>query len=617
MRKKLYEDVETVYKVISVIFPDEEEIEEFGSKEDAMEYAQEQISSEYYNEVIVSEVTIDEDGYEDETILLDEQSESKSNAYYALHTFYEDEPDEIDIDSLEVFESEEEAMKRAKELEAKGLRVVINIEGDESAGWDSEEYEYSDIGDEIYSTPYIMEEDVKSTKKMRTEQDWEDELKNNASRTSQIIKKLQDILNREKPPYYPYPGNIKTYIDQIHYYFLKGDENEVNSWLNDAEKYIISKMEDAIKQRSMGIKIKDSDFDYGDDEDEDFEYPDSSERYFFRVYFHDENEEELFAVDDGGYDFEPSYNTEEEALEAMKKILKDPKVQADPEIAGCHSVFVPDTEDVREVEEETGYEEFEVVDWIDKEKLKESFKSNKGNQSEFQIECKFKDDPEWYELVGCDGIYYEIDEITNGELSKYEKHNPHEYVFPTKEIADKFASIVRKISRGYGITKVRVIENNNPGEALEEETSFKSKDKYSVLREALDRLDEEDNKGKKIKVRAQIKNLRSKLKESKTNKDLKEKITESKEDKTLKDFKGTISNYLNQYRDKIFALTDEIKMANYTIELLQKAIDEKLISKSEIPHAREDIIKLNTHIMRNRRHNILGFLTTLILGKVV
>ena len=412
--KDIKEDVETVYKVISVIFPDEEEIEEFGSKEDAMEYAQEQISSEDYNEVIVSEVTIDEDGYEDETILLDEQSESKSNAYYALHTFYEDEPDEIDIDSLEVFESEEEAMKRAKELEAKGLRVVINIEGDESAGWDSEEYEYSDIGDEIYSTPYIMEEDVKSTKKMRTEQDWEDELKNNASRTSQIIKKLQDILNREKPPYYPYPGNIKTYIDQIHYYFLKGDENEVNSWLNDAEKYIISKMEDAIKQRSMGIKIKDSDFDYGDDEDEDFEYPDSSERYFFRVYFHDENQEELFAVDDGGYDFEPSYDTAEEALEAMKKILKDPKVQADPEIAGCHSVFVPDTEDVREVEEETGYEEFEVVDWIDKENLKES---------------------------------------------------------------------------------------------------FKSKDKYSVLREALDRLDREDNKGKKIKARAQIRNLRSKLKQ--------------------------------------------------------------------------------------------------------
>lgn len=156
--KDIKEDVNTIYKVTSVIFPDEEETEEFEVEEDAMNYAQEQISSGNYDEVIVSEVTIDEDGYEDETILLDEQGESKSNFCYALHTFYEDEPDEIDIDSLETFKTEGEAMKRAKELEAKGLRVVINIEGDESAGWDPEEYEYSDIGDEIYSTPYIMEE---------------------------------------------------------------------------------------------------------------------------------------------------------------------------------------------------------------------------------------------------------------------------------------------------------------------------------------------------------------------------------------------------------------------------------------------------------------------------
>ena len=214
MRKKLYEDVNTIYRVTGVIFPDVEETEEFDSKEDAMNYAQEQISSGNYDEVIASEVTIDEDGYENETILLDEQCEHER-------------------------------------------------------------------------------------------------------------------------------------------------------------------------------------------------------RYFFRIYFHDEDQEELFAVDDGGYDFEPSYETEEEALEAMKKILKDPKVQADPEIAGCHSVFVPDTENVREVEKETGYEEFEVVDWIDKENLEEN---------------------------------------------------------------------------------------------------FKSKDKYSVLREALDRLDREDNRGKKSKVRAQVRNLRSKLK---------------------------------------------------------------------------------------------------------
>lgn len=75
MRKKLHEDVNTIYKVTGVIFPDVEETEEFDNEEDAMDYAQEQIASGNYGEVIVSKVTIDEDGYEDETIVLDEQGE--------------------------------------------------------------------------------------------------------------------------------------------------------------------------------------------------------------------------------------------------------------------------------------------------------------------------------------------------------------------------------------------------------------------------------------------------------------------------------------------------------------------------------------------------------------
>ena len=78
MTKKLCEDANTVYKVTSIIYPDVEETEEFDSKKDAMDYAQEQISSRNYDEVIVSEVTIDEDGYEDETILLDEQYKHES-----------------------------------------------------------------------------------------------------------------------------------------------------------------------------------------------------------------------------------------------------------------------------------------------------------------------------------------------------------------------------------------------------------------------------------------------------------------------------------------------------------------------------------------------------------
>lgn len=47
-------------------------------------------------------------------------------------------------------------------------------------------------------------------------------------------------------------------------------------------------------------------------------------------------------------------------------------------------------------------------------------------------------------------------------------------------------------------------------EELEE--SFKSKDKYSVLREALDRLDREDDKARRVKTKARIKSLRSRLK---------------------------------------------------------------------------------------------------------
>lgn len=76
------EDVETIYKVFSIVYPDIEETEEFNSKEAAMDYGREQISSGNYDEVIVSEITIDEDGYEDETILLDEQGEHEDSKEY-------------------------------------------------------------------------------------------------------------------------------------------------------------------------------------------------------------------------------------------------------------------------------------------------------------------------------------------------------------------------------------------------------------------------------------------------------------------------------------------------------------------------------------------------------
>ena len=75
-------------------------------------------------------------------------------------------------------------------------------------------------------------------------------------------------------------------------------------------------------------------------------------------------------VDDDDYDFEASYNTQEEALDAMKKILRDPKVQADSEIGGCHSIFIADEDEWDEDPEmyynTYGYEPFEVVDEIKK-----------------------------------------------------------------------------------------------------------------------------------------------------------------------------------------------------------------------------------------------------------
>ena len=116
----------------------------------------------------------------------------------------------------------------------------------------------------------------------------------------------------------------------------------------------------------------------------------------------------------------------------------------------------------------------------------EDVKSSKG----YQIECKFKDNSEWCDLDGCDGIDYEIDEASNGELSKYKKKNPTEYVFPTKEIADKFASMVRKYSEKYGISEVRVKENHD--ESLKEGLKKGQKSFLSMIKKYIDEHNAED-----------------------------------------------------------------------------------------------------------------------------
>ena len=82
-----------------------------------------------------------------------------------------------------------------------------------------------------------------------------------------------------------------------------------------------------------------------EDEESDWEdeYPEM--KVYYKVYFTDKDGDELYAVDDGDYDFEPYYDTKEEALAAMNKILQDPKVKVDPEIGGCHSAFIADEDE--------------------------------------------------------------------------------------------------------------------------------------------------------------------------------------------------------------------------------------------------------------------------------
>ena len=145
---------------------------------------------------------------------------------------------------------------------------------------------------------------------------------------------------------------------------------------------------------------------------------------------------------------------------------------------------------------------------------------------------------------------------------------------------------------------------NEDYEDLEE--SFRSNDKYSVLREALDRLDREDNKEKKINARAKIKNLRNKLRESKTDKGyINEAVKETLEwlKDSLEDGRFDAEEYEDDYSKPLdledvlyqyaldeatYDLPDDTKWAkdpdNYTTKE-QEAFDEKVI-EAALPKAK-------------------------------
>ena len=144
----------------------------------------------------------------------------------------------------------------------------------------------------------------------------------------------------------------------------ENDDDDLEESLTESEKA----KQDSEKEFEDDGDVEDEGF---EDEESDWEDEYPQIEIFFRVYFHDKDGDELYAVDDGDYDFEANYDTREEALDAMKKILQDPKVKADPEIDGCHSVFIADEQEWDEDPEGNyatyGYEPFELVDEVKKD----------------------------------------------------------------------------------------------------------------------------------------------------------------------------------------------------------------------------------------------------------
>ena len=169
--------------------------------------------------------------------------------------------------------------------------------------------------------------------------------------------------------------SLKEDYDDFDYYKEELDDLDLDDTTYDyyLEKlYEIADEDEYASYKSFADVLKDARKtaeQYKEDEFED-EYDFPEIEAFFRVYFRDKDGDELYAVDDGDYDFESTYDTKEAALAAMKKILQDPKVKADPEIGGCHSVFIADEQEWDEDPEGNyatyGYEPFEVVDEVEK-----------------------------------------------------------------------------------------------------------------------------------------------------------------------------------------------------------------------------------------------------------
>ena len=101
------------------------------------------------------------------------------------------------------------------------------------------DYDYVEDEDEEYEPQLTTDrmhagqryESLHENKKMRTEQDWEDELENDNSEIFHVMNSLQSVLDTVD---YLEPEMIYSYMDEIHDLFIQGEDKELDHVIRKA-----------------------------------------------------------------------------------------------------------------------------------------------------------------------------------------------------------------------------------------------------------------------------------------------------------------------------------------------------------------------------------------------
>lgn len=163
------------------------------------------------------------------------------------------------------------------------------------------------------------------------------------------------------------------------------------------------------------------------------------------------------------------------------------------------------------------YDDFKVLEFNSKEELADELAWMNGYENLKELKQELGDHLDDYDFKGDD-----LDKICQyllGYMTDPGDGTPNiQYISingkPTYEdywmTYDSLLDNMDLLAHGSEEDIIKYYLDNDPDAPSEDddyeddeelEESFKSKDKYSVLREALDRLDREDNKGKKIKFK--------------------------------------------------------------------------------------------------------------------